>query len=235
MTESLTSGDRKRVQHYFVDPRKRLALVVLFLGLVLIELVAGKLLLLAGFFWLLVGLAIEAKRPSDEEVDALVSRDVQALVQEAMRRFAPRDDEIRAAPLALLGTEDHRLHASHSLLAKSRTGRDGTRRSTLNQVVILLPMEDQLGIFSCLHDSLMGVSLRVSSEEHHYHDIVTLGLREDIRSTRSRQVFSLELNNGRHLSFPVSVAWQEGRGSSSQHSGLEQALLAIRTLMRDKR
>jgi hypothetical protein len=114
-------------------------------------------------------------------------------------------------------------------------------------------MEDYLGIYSCRHDSLNGLTSQAAVEEHHYRDVVTVRLEEDVEVSAlppnhsyrrggagahsPTQVFSLEFTNGRRLSVPVSITWQEEPegGAGPLPTGLEKTVLAIRALMRDKR
>jgi len=239
------SDERRRLWLYFLDLRLRYAVVVLLLGLVLVELLVGKALLLAGILWLSGALVLNARRPSDQEVDELLSRDLKSLVPKALAGLDP--PEMLAAPLALSGPVERSATATGSLFVRPRAGRDGGLRSPVNHAVILVPMEDQLGIYSCEHDSLTGSTSQVAVEEHHYRDVVTVRLEEDVevsassghdrRTAAPTQVFSLELTNGRRLSVPVSVAWQEESpgGERPLPTGLEKTVLAIRALMRDKR
>lgn len=224
MTQTTSDSEaRRRLQLYFLDLRLRYALAVLFLGLVLVDFLLGKALLLGGLAWLGGTLALKAKRPSEREVDELLSRDLESLVQKAMRSLDPPEHEMQAAPLALFGPVEP----------------DGrSRRSPVNRAVILVPMEDQLGVYSCQHDSIRDLTTQVSVEEHHYRDVVTVRLEQGGEALAgATQVFSLELANGRCLSVPVSVAWQEGRtsGAGAQPTSLEKTVLAIRALLRDKR
>ncbi len=246
---SLTSDERQKIRLYFLDTRLRYAVGVLFVGLVLVELSVGKLLLLAGLLWLGAALVLATKRPSDGELDDLLSHDLQTLVEKARQSLA-QEQEV-APPLAIFGPAESAAPA-HNRVPR-RTGKDGRPRSSLNQAVILLPMEDQLGIYSCLHDSLSGLTSQISVEEHHYRDVVSLRFEENVEvaampahqpppgvgiGTRvPTQMLSLELTNGRRLSVPVSVVWQgeTTEGGGQVRTGLEKTLLAIRALMRDKR
>lgn len=246
MTDAmLTGGDRQRIRLYFVDLRKRFALGALFLGLVLAELAFGKLLLLAGLAWLAGALVLEARRPSENELDDLVFRDLLPLVQRARQRLTRTENEIRAAPLVLWGPEDSAAAPGGRSIVRVRTDREGRRRSPVIRVVILLPMEDQLGLHSCRHELLTGVSSLISSEEHHYRDIETLSLEEDVKlstaaggesvaSRRSTQILSLVLTSGKRITVPAMFAGQI-QSDQSQMTNLEKTLLAIRALMRDKR
>jgi hypothetical protein len=242
----LQSEQRRRIWLYFLDPRIRYALLVLFLGLVLVEVSLGKGLVFLGLAWLGGALALDRTRPSDQELDELCSRDVKALVEKAMQGCEPQVHEMRAMPLALSGPIDLDARAYYRFFTRPRTGKDGSRRSPINRVVILLPMEDHLGIYSCHHDSLRDLTSQVSVEEHHYRDVVSVILEEDVGTTDGRafkdggclatQVFSLEFTNGRRLSVPVSVGTQgEGAEAGSRRTGLDKTVRAIQTLLRDKR
>lgn len=235
--QPLTSDERNRIRLYFLDSRLRYGLVFLVLGLVLAGLRLGQLLLLGGLAWLGIVLALAAKRPSEEELDRLLSRDLNSLIETATRALDHPEDEIQVPPLALLSP-------SPLSPARSRSGRDGRLRSPVNRAVILLPMEDQLGIYSCDRNAVIGQVSNVSVEEHHYRDIVSVRMEEDLapgaepeRRAASTQRFSLELTNGRTVAVPVVVAWQrpDGGGGVLGPTDLEKTLAAIRALLRDKR
>jgi hypothetical protein len=241
------SGERPRLHLYFLDLRIRYAVVVLLLGLILVEADVGKTLLLAGTLWLGAALLLAMKRPSDQEVDELLAGDLKSLVQKALRSLGPH--EMRAAPLALLAPAEPGVQNHARPFVRNRAGKDGGSRSPVNHAVVVVPMEDQLGVYSCQHDSLSGETTQVSVEEHHYRDVVTVRLEEDVevagvsgqqpekKACHPTQVFSLEFTNGRRLSVPVSVAWQEDVTGEEGPlpTGLEKTVLAIRALMRDKR
>jgi hypothetical protein len=238
MISTLIESERQRkIWLYFLDPRIRYALLFLFVGLVLVEVPLGKPLLLLGLTWLGGALALSRMRPSDQELDELCSRDIESLVEKAKQSHEPGDHEVRAAPLALSGPVDLGTPGSRQFLTRPRTGGDGSRRSPVNRVLVLLPMEDHLGIYSCHHDSLRDLTSQISVEEHRYKDVVSVILEKDVEAANGQgrkgeaslatHVFSLELTNGRRLSVPVSV----GRPGS----GLDQTVRALQVLIRDWR
>jgi hypothetical protein len=223
---NLTADERRRISLYFLDPRLQYALILLFLGLILVGNPVGKALLLVGFLWIGGALAFQGKRPSDQEIDTLLSRELAALTLKA--------------PLAIFGPAELGNPAHDRLLPRPRRGQDGRSRSPVNRAMILLPMEDQLGIYTCQQDSLNGLTSQISIEEHHYRDVVSVQFEADREAPGagpSTQVLSLALTDGRRLSIPVTVAWQETRDREDGlvQTDLEKTLLAIRALLRDKR
>ncbi len=242
--QPLTGDERNRIRSYFLDSRLRYGLILVVAGLVLVELTLGKILLLAGLTWLGAVLALATKRPSDEELDRLLSRDLSSLIETATRALDRPEDEIQVPPLALLSPSPLVAQALDLRSARPRSGRDGRLRSPLNRAVILLPMEDQLGIYSCDQNAVSGQISNVSVEEHHYRDIVSVRMEEDRapgadpdRRAASTQRLSLELANGRRVEVPVTAAWQQpgGGGNALGPTELEKTLAAIRALLRDKR
>lgn len=239
----LQDEPRKRIWLYFLDLRIRYALVLLFFGLLLAESTFGKIVLLAGLIWVAGALALGRIRPSDQEVDGLLYREVELVTEKARRSHETRGDEMRAAPLALLGPVE-RDAAAPAHFTRPRTGRDGGRRSPVNRVVVLLPLEDRLGVFSCRHDSLANRSTHVSAEQHNYRDVASVALEQDVEDGRDgtagaphkTQVFSLVLTSGQRLAFPVSVARAAtGAGDEDSHPGVDRTVHAIQTLLRDHR
>ena len=241
---------RRRIWLSFVDLRLRYALAVIFLGLILVEAMLGKGLLLLGLAWAGGALALGRLRPSDQELDEIFSRDLEGQVVKAERSLEPLESGTRAEPLAIYGPVELDTSAAFRLFTRSKTGRDRRQRSPVNRVVIVVPMEEHLGIYSCHYDSLRDLTSQVSVEEHHYRDVVSVVLEEDVEvsdGTQRRtyqtqrggsylptQVFSLEFTSGRRLSIPVSVG-RAGEGDVPLLTGLDKTVRAIRTLMRDKR
>lgn len=238
--QPLTADERNRIRLYFLDSRLRYGLIILVSGLVLIELTLGKLLFLAGLAWMGAVLALATKRPSEDELDRLVSRDLSSLIETATRALDRPEDEIQVPPLALLSPSPL---AAQALDRRSvRQGRDGRLRSPVSRAVILLPMEDQLGLYSCDLNAVTGQISNVSAEEHHYRDIVSMQMEEDISGVsnpvrRQTQRLSLDLTNGRRVEVPVVAAWQrpDGEEAALGPTDLEKTLAAIRVLLRDKR
>lgn len=240
--QPLTAEERDRIRLYFLDSRLRYGLILLILGLVLVELTLGKILLFAGLLWMGAAMALAAKRPSEEDLDRLLSRDLGSLIETATRALDRPDDEIQVPPLALLSPSPLAAQAPDLRSARPRTGRDGRPRSPVNRAVILLPMEDQLGLYSCDRNAVTGQISNVSVEEHHYRDIVSVQMEEDVSGVsdparRKTQRLSLELTNGRRVEAPVTAAWQRpnGGGTALGPTDLEKTLAAIRVLLRDKR
>ncbi len=240
------SGESSGLRLYFLDLRLRYAVAILLLGLILVETCLGRILVFTAILWLGAVLVLAVKRPSDQEAEELLANDLKSLVQKALRSFGAH--EMMAAPLALFAPAEASVERRGPFV-QCRAGRDGNSRSPVNRAVVVVPMEDQLGVYSCHYNSLNGKTTQVSVEEHHYRDVVTVRLEEDVevsggsgqlpekKARRPTQVFSLEFTNGQRLSVPVSVAWLEnvGGGERPQPTGLEKTVLAIRVLMRDRR
>jgi hypothetical protein len=251
--QPLTADERGRIRLYFLDSRLRYGLILLVLGLVLVELTLGKILLFGGFIWMGSAMALAAKRPSEEELDRLLSRDLGSLIETATRALDRPEDEVQVSPLALLSPSPLAAQAPDLRSTRPRNGRDGCPRSPVNRAVILLPMEDQLGLYSCDQNAVTGQISNVSVEEHHYRDIVSVQMEEDtargsdsahraVNGSRDNvrnptQRLSLELTNGRRVEVPVAVAWQrpDGEGTALGPTDLEKTLAAVRVLLRDKR
>ncbi len=256
----LTAAERQRIWQYFLDPRLRYAIALLFVGLILVELPLGQLLLLAGALWVGGALVLAARRPSDGELDELLARDLRALVAQALHNLNPRHDP-QGTPFAVFGPVAPGPGGRGRRFTRQRRGTDGLPRSPLNQALVLVPLEDQMALYSCDHDALDGITSRVSIEEHHYRDVVSVRLEEAVDAStlrprpaspppgpasppegggsahRAAQVLSFDLVNGRHLSVPAAMAWKEneGGGAATQPTDLEKTVRAIQALMRDRR
>lgn len=242
MSSPNSQSDRQKIRLYFLDPRLRYAFVPLLLGLILVEIFLGKFFLLIGFTWLGAALLLDRSRPSDQELEELLASDVQPLVEKALQSLDPRDDEMQGLPLVLRGPIELATPAFRQFLTRPRTGKDGNRRSPVNRVVILLPLEDHLGLYSCQRDSLNDQTTQVSIESHHYRDVVWLALEKDVepaagQATGTGQIFSLELKNGRRLSVRVAAGsrGEEARNDHGSLSSMEKTIRAIQVLMRDRK
>jgi hypothetical protein len=241
--QPLTADERNHIRLYFLDSRLRYGLILLVLGLVLVELTLGKVLLLAGFTWLGAVFVLAAKRPSEGELDRLLSRDLGSLIETATRALDRPEDEIQVSPLALLSPSPRAAHALDLRSVRPRIGRDSRLRSPVNRAVVLIPMEDQLGLYSCEQNAVTGQISSVSVEEHHYRDVASVQMEEDVaraaedNARRPVQRLSLELTNGRRVEVPVAAAWQRpaGEGTALGPTEIEKTLAAIRVLLRDKR
>jgi hypothetical protein len=240
------SQQQRRIWLYFLDLRLQYACVILFMGLVLAEWSLGKALLLLGLAWVVGALVVSMARPSDQELDDMLSLGLDPLVERAMQHLRPRKDEKQAPPLALMGPLDLNSPEYRQFRTRPRTGKDGRRRSPMNRVMVVVPLEDRLGIYSCHLDSLRNRSSQVSSEEHNYKDVVSIALEKDVEPSRSpagesadlatAQILSIELTNGKHLSIPALVGRLRGdSGEEVPLTGLERTVRAIQTLIRDRR
>ena len=233
----LESEPQRKIWLYFLDLRIRYAPVVLFLGLVLAERAFGKLLLVLGLAWLGGALMLDRARPSDEELEDLLARDADPLVEKALEDLGAGDQEMRAAPLVLRGPIELDAPRYYQLFTRPRAGKDGGRRSPVIRVVIVLPLEDRLGIYSCHRNYLMDQTLQVSIEEYHYRDVVSMTLERDAEAAAGsangaapgNQILSFELTNGRRLSIPVWV------GKEVQRTSLYMTMRAIQALLRGAR
>lgn len=235
IAQALQSEQQRRIWLYFVDLRIHYALAPIFLGLVLVETAAGKMLLLGGLAWVAGALYIGNQRPSDQEIDEMLSIELGPLVERARESLRPREEEMQAAPLALMGPLDLNSPEYRRLFARPRTGRDGKRRSPINKAVVILPMEDRLGIYTCRFDSLTNLATQVSSEEIHYRDIVLVSFEKDAEQATA-QVLTLELKSGRRVAIPASMGWlKNDTGEGMPLNGLDRIARAIQTLIQDKR
>lgn len=237
---------RNKLWWYFIDLRLRYALALLFVGLVLVNHPIGKLLLLFGLAWIAGSVFLNRSRPSEAEVDEHFSQDVDSVIKEAERQFRVEDQDLQVKPLVLVGPVERDIPEYYQFLSGPRTGKDGRHRSPITRVVVLLPMETHLAIYSCQVDLLRKRTSQVIVEEHNYKDVVSVSLERcsgssavkyfDGSAPLESQVLSLELANGKKLAFPVSER-RAGEGSEDgvELTGTERTMRAIQTLIRDRR
>lgn len=238
----MTLETREQVWWYFLDVRLRYAFVLLFAGMVLVDSDVGKGMVGLGLIWIMASILLTRARLSESDVDRLLSEDIDSLIRDAERRFRVEDQELRVKPLVLLGPVETKVPDSYQYLTGPRTGRDGRRRSPINRVVILVPMENRLGIYLCNRDFLRGLTSQMTVEEHNYRDVVSVKLENltDIDKVKSfdsstpeySQVLSLELRNDTKLTFPV-LGVKPGKGGEEEETitGAERTMRAIQTLL----
>jgi hypothetical protein len=240
----IAPGVRDQVRLYFFDIHLRYAFATLFVGLVLVPSNVGIAMVILGLIWLVASSLLTRSRLPEPEVDRLLSEDADALVADAQRRFRVEDEELKIKPLVLVGPVEPNVPSLYESWLGPRTGRDGRRRSPINRVVILVPMESCLGIYSCCRDFLRNATSQLTIEEHNYRDVVSLKLetlsgRTQVKSLDSvsqkqeyAQVLSLELGNQRKLIFPVSSEGREAGAEDEQPpTGTERTMRAIQTLL----
>jgi hypothetical protein len=237
----MTAETQERVWWYFFDVRLRYAFAVLFVGLVLVQSEVGKGMVGLGLIWIAASILLTRSRVPEPEVDRLLSEDVNSLIEDAERCFRVEDHELRVNPLVLLGPVEANVPTSYQYFTGPRTGRDGRRRSPVNRVVILVPMEDRLGVYSCCRDLLRGETSQVIVEEHNYKDVVSVKLetlteRDKVKSFDAAppeysQVLTLELSNKTKLTFPVLSGPPGEGGEEEQLTGAERTMRAIQTLL----
>jgi len=221
---------RSLLRLYFLDLQTRYALTLLLASLIVIEFGLAKALAAVALLWLAAALLLALKRPSNREVDDLLADDLKLLVKRALRDLD--DPETMAAPLALFSPVDSAVQDAGAFVGR-RVGPDGRIRSPIHRGIVIVPMVDALGIFSCQHDALNGEITQVTREKHRYRDVLTVRLEEDL-GTRS---FVLELAGGRRLAIPVSATWQEDDAGDDGpvSAGLEKTVRAINALKGEER
>lgn len=244
----ITPEVRDKVWWYFFDVHLRYAFAILFVGMVLVPSDVGIAILVLGLIWLVVSSLLTRSRLPEAEVDRLLSEDIDVLIADAQRRFRVEDEELRVKPLLLVGPVEPNVPSLYESVIGPRTGRDGRRRSPVNRVVIVVPMESRLGIYSCCRDFLKNVTSQLAIEEHNYKDVVSLRLETlsgkpqvksldpTSQSQEYAQVLSLELSNRKKLTFPVSCELPEERTNDEQPlTGTERTMKAIQTLLGGQR
>ncbi len=243
----ITPEVRDKVWWYFFDVHLRYAFAILFVGMVLVPSKIGIATVVLGLIWLVASSLLTQSRLPESEVDRLLSEDINALVADAQERFRVEDEGLRVKPLVLLGPVEPNVPSFYESLIGPRAGRDGRRRAPVNRVVILVPMENHLGLYSCCRDFLRNSTSQLTLEEHNYKDIASLRLEtlpEEARvksldpaaqQQKCTQVLSLELNNQRRLIFPVSSEKPGEPQDEQTVTGTERTMRAIQTLLGGQR
>jgi len=128
-------------------------------------------------------------KPSDDEMDRLLAKDLSGLLERAMRRLGVTLDELELSgerwdPIAhlnrgtpLLDSEQKQpllVFGPRILAAESAVGQDGVFRFSAYQAMVICPTGYRLGLYSCVIDFLTGGLRQEETQEYHYSDVVAV-------------------------------------------------------------
>jgi hypothetical protein len=124
-------------------------------------------------------------RTSDAEMDRYLKADRERVAQHAMRRLGLSEDELELTseqvdPLHLRWLADHGpgppTVVGPVLEAKKRIGDDARWRFSANEIMVICPTADHIGIFECTVDYATGALRNEEIREFYYADITMVSL-----------------------------------------------------------
>jgi hypothetical protein len=203
-------------------------------------------------------------KPSDAEMDRYLKADRARVAQHAMRRLGLRDDELeltseQADPLHLRWLAEHGSGpptvVGPVLEAKKRIGDDEVWRFSANEMMVICPTADHIGIFECTVDYATGAMRDEEIREFYYADITmvslvnkpatTLALHPLDWSGQRRALISrvalvemqVAVSSGDRSTIVAGISPKDGsrRVIKLQESHLEYVVEAVRRLLRVKK
>jgi hypothetical protein len=271
-------GRPEKVRKYFTrtpDPVSQVPFILAFAGvalLVILGLAAGNvlvfLLLAAVSFWPAklgirhVGtyqeyrrkLAAAEPKPTDEQMNAWLTQDIQYITRKAGRRLRlnPKDrregGDLVVKEQVVVGIP---LHGEAGRPLRVRWGGDGQLRSDYQTILVLLLTDRMVSTYRCVLDVASSDILLDETHEYHYTDIVGVsstsvplnrpiqdlvdvvaGPTSDISLVHE---FKLSLVNREFLPVPMSFGGRfEQRGNTTVWRGNDQAARVIQTMVRSR-
>ena len=206
-------------------------------------------------------ITVWANRPSAEQMDAWLERDLGNLRDRALIRCGLIGIPLTSAAVLLTGP---RLDARGAEF-QFRVSRRGVARFTPVGVTILNFTEHQIFAYQCVLDRLTGNALFETTDEYFYRDVVSLStrnesltfdkrdlpraarrvLRAQIRSGKlqiqTAEVFSLTTSGGTKIEVIISVLLDRldravmGPGGRVDVDVAEQAIAGMRKMLREKK
>jgi hypothetical protein len=203
-------------------------------------------------------------KPSDAEMDRHLKADRQRVAQHAMRRLGLHEEELeltseQADPLHLRWLAEHGSGpptvVGPVLEAKKRIGEDEIWRFSANEIMVICPTADHLGIFECTIDYATGGMRDEEIREFYYSDITMVSLvnkpatqlalhpldftgqRRALVSKVALCEMQIAVSSGDRSTIVAGLSPKDGprRVIKLQESHLEDVVEAVRKLLRRKK
>ena len=230
---------------------------------IVLALALGSQLGGASMIVLLVGLAVAAfgvlriamtsSKPTDEQMDEWLRAALQQAERDAHQKLGfepqgsgPRDrNTVRANPTTVYGPIMWVTRGIPNDDLVGKAGKDKLARFGVYRITVILLTDSQLGAYSCDFNFLKNVRLNEQTDEYHYVDVVSVSTRETATNYTLKtgtkltvaEEFRVSVSSGESVSVMISSAdLKEITGAERlPDSGAEQAIRAIRGMLRDKK
>lgn len=230
---------RKSIQKYFSIKFPKWAVVLVVIGL--IGMLAGfssKDGIAYGFVGLLMvaggGYAIYnyTQVPTDQQIDEWTREDLQTLDQRAVTKTGIDKSELVGEPVTITGPADFAIR---------KVGKDKFLRFGKIQAAVINFTQNQLLIYSCMVDITTGNTLKESTDEYFYRDVVSVSTK-----TRDGQIGGVRVSSGEYFTLTTSggtsveVFLQSPEigkqfGGEMPTTDAERAIQTIRKMLREKK
>ncbi len=210
---------------------------MIFIGLVVL-LIGGGLL----------AMRLSGSKPTDEEYDAWVESQARMLVPRAIQKLGLIPEQLIRAELRF---DSHIVPGSRGAgrypvqEVKSKKGKDGRWRFSVNKFIYFLPTEHHLGAYTGDVNALNQASHVEQTEEYFYQDITGATTNEVQDSIRvgaqvipyQAQLFSLKTTGGNSIDTPLGLMPVSGRTGPSfaPPNDFDATLNSLRALLRSKK
>jgi len=186
-------------------------------------------------------------KPSDKQIDEWLKEDIEKLIQNALRELDLDPEQLQQDPIVVVGPSN---------TASLAIGKDGVVRYSKYDVVIVFLTEYHLAAYTATINMATGTTLRESTQEYHYTDIVSVSTRTEsskkfvlVFQGENKKLpvykeFSLSVASGDHIRVvtpfdsPEFLELFESEGEVEikiPETGADKAVRLIRARLREKK
>jgi hypothetical protein len=230
---------RKSIQKYFNSKFPKWALILIAIGLIMLLVgfsskdaipvaVFGLLLAAAGGF----GIYNYTQTPTDQQIDQWTREDLLGLDQKALNKTGIDKSEVMGEPVTITGPADFAVY---------KVGKDRIIRFGKIVAVVINFTQNQLLVYSCNIDVTTGNTLKESTDEYFYRDVVSVSTKTEdgqIGGTRvsAGEYFTLTTSGGTSVKvFLQSPEIGKQLGGEMPSTDADRAIQAIRKMLREKK
>lgn len=170
--------ERSQVRKYFKEFPKWAILFILIGVIILYTQISGEAAaqgVVAGLLFMAVGIlaiVLNVKgKPTDEQFDAFVEKDLESVKKEALSKLGIDESEVEADPDVIWGGE---LSSRSDCFVGRKKGKDKKFRQTPQTFLILNYTQNQVVTYRCDLDLDTGKYLSPMTEEYFFKDIVSV-------------------------------------------------------------
>lgn len=183
-------------------------------------------------------------KPTDEQMDAWLQSDMDAIKDEAWRKLGLNHDDMVSDP------DDPLLILGPSRESSVTAGKDGKVRFSKYDILLVHLTDYHLAAYQCTLDFVTGGRPSESTQEYRYSDVVAVttetasdfavSIQDKVTSVPSVQRFALSVASGQKIKVSAlqrnadQIVGLALRGELPE-SGMDEAITRIRAMLREKR
>jgi hypothetical protein len=178
------------------------------------------------------GIYSYTQAPTDQQIDQWTREDLLGLDQKALKKTGIDKSEVMGDPVTITGPADFAVY---------KVGKDRILRFGKIAAVVINFTQNQLLIYSCSVDITTGNTLKESTDEYFYRDVVSVSTKTEdgqIGATRisAGEYFTLTTSGGTSVKvFLQSPELGKKLGGEMPSTDAERAIQAIRKMLREKK